>query len=65
MTWLLDRIVDWWMARCSHPGDDTAADILEGALDGLDVRWCHRCGAHKFNEGEWRRPRPLWCGKNR
>ncbi len=62
---ILDRIVDWWMSRCAHPGDDVAADILDGAIPGYDTRWCRRCGSYKFNEGDWRRPRPLWCGKNR
>ena len=73
MVWLLDRIVDWWMARCPHPGEDVAFDILEGDLDGLGsgkaVSLCKRCGATRFvfagRPGEWRRPRPLWCGKNR
>ena len=61
MSWLFDKFAEWWLSRCTHPDDDVAADILEGAISGYEVRWCRRCGAHKFNEGGWRRPRPMWC----
>ncbi len=60
MTWLLDKLVDWWMSRCRHHGDDVAADLLEGG--GADeVSWCRRCGSVSLNHGEFRRPRPLWA----
>jgi len=73
MMWILDRIVDWWMARCAHDPDDVAFDVLEGELDGLSsgkaLSLCNRCGAirsvYAGKPGSWRRPRPLWCGKNR
>lgn len=66
---LLDRLVDWWMARCPHNSDDVAFDILEGAMDGLGsgeaVSLCRRCGAIRFvfagKPGAWRRPRPMWA----
>ena len=70
--WLLDHIVDWWMSRCAHPSEGVAADILEGeGKSELQLRWCRRCGAYGWaspdravHDWNWRRPRPLWCGKN-
>lgn len=71
MTRLLDRLLDWLLARCEH--DDVTADITEGALahpsgsSGMhSLQWCRRCGAYRFAgdaqyKSEWRRPRPLWC----
>jgi hypothetical protein len=53
-----------------------AADILEGCADGIEVKYCRRCGSVKTDwapmpgnspysslEHTWRRPDPnLWRG---
>jgi hypothetical protein len=77
---VISRIEDWLLAilqrRCDHPGHMVAADILEGCVDHLRVKYCRRCGsiktdwspqdpAHRFISLEhvWRRPDPhLWRG---
>jgi hypothetical protein len=57
---LLDNLVDWWLKRCPHAGQNVAADILEGGSD-VAVKYCRRCGAVRPEySSEWRRPRPLW-----
>lgn len=62
--------------RCDHPGEMVAADILEGCVDRLEVKYCRRCGAVKTDWSPhdpqhryislmhyWRRPDPhLWRG---
>jgi hypothetical protein len=53
-----------------------AADVLEGCVDGMQVKWCRLCGAIKVDwspagngkfitlEHTWRRPDPfLWSWK--
>ena len=80
MAALIRRFEDWFLAllqrRCEHPGDMVAADVLEGCVDHLQVKYCRRCGsiktdwspydpAHRFIALEhfWRRPDPhLWRG---
>lgn len=64
---LLDKIADWWLARCQHNGANVAADILDGDWDHGRVKYCRRCGAVQIAHdiapvalSEWRRPRPLW-----
>lgn len=71
---LEDLLLRFLQRRCSHPGWMVTADALEGGVDGLEVKWCRRCGAlktdwspfdpsHKFITLEhwWRRPDPyLW-----
>ena len=56
----IDWLVDKWMQRCRHHPSHVAADILEGAHDGTEVKYCRRCGSMRINRAEWRRPRPLW-----
>lgn len=57
----LDYIVDWWLQRCPHDSDDIAADILEGGANGIEVKYCRRCGAVRPSyTSTWRRARPLW-----
>lgn len=76
----MKRIEDWLLAflqqRCNHPGHFVAVDILEGSGDGIEVRYCNRCGAVKIDREPmnferrftdpmifWRRPDPnLWRG---
>lgn len=77
---MIRRIEDWLLAllqrRCEHPGNMVAADVLEGYVDHLHVKYCRRCGsiktdwsphdpAHRFISLDhfWRRPDPyLWRG---
>lgn len=77
---IIKRVEDFFLAtlqkRCDHPGAMVAADVLEGDVKHLNVKWCRRCGAiktdwspkdpeHKFVtlEHVWRRPDPnLWRG---
>lgn len=74
---MIKRIEDWVLAflqkRCDHPGKMVAADILEGSVISLEVKYCNRCGAVKTQWGTknpahrldrpWRRPDPnLWRG---
>ena len=61
--WLLH----WLQRRCPHRGDWIVADILEGAHDHYQVRWCRMCGAvglatHDplMPRPELRRPEPTW-----
>lgn len=74
MKWLQDQILAWLQRRCDHPGNMVAADLLEGCADGIEVKYCRRCGAVKTDwfpssskyahiEHTWRRPDPnLWRG---
>lgn len=58
---LLDHLVDWWMAGCKHEPHHVLEDLLEGSGNGVEVKYCRRCGAVRTNyESEFRRPRPLW-----
>ena len=45
---MLRYLQDCLLARlqrgCSHEGHMVAADILEGCVDGLEVKYCRRCG---------------------
>lgn len=40
-----DALLAFLQRKCSHPGNMVAADLLEGCVDGLQVKWCCRCGA--------------------
>jgi phage baseplate assembly protein gpV len=72
--WLADQILSFLQRRCTHPGGMVAADVLEGCVIGLEVRYCRRCGAIKTDwspggsefaqlDHAWRRPDPnLWRG---
>ena len=58
---IVDWLIDRWMQRCPHDGAHVAADILEGDGNGVEVKYCRRCGAVRPSySSEWRRPRPLW-----
>lgn len=60
--------IDKWMDDCVHAMQNVAADLLEGGVLGTEVKYCRRCGAVRIvylpQEGEWRRPRPLWHPEN-
>jgi hypothetical protein len=76
----MKRVEDWLLRllqrRCQHPGRMVAVDILEGTADGIEVRYCNRCGAispdyikqagvRQFPKlaASWRLPDPnLWRG---
>lgn len=68
-SWLLSKL----QRRCDHPDMMVAADILEGCADGIEVKYCRRCGAIATNwsrglerRAEWRLPDPfLWAGMQR
>ena len=78
MTYLTDQILAFFQKRCTHPVEMVAADILEGCVPNLQVKYCRRCGAVKTDwepmpngkssvfcslEHTWRRPDPnLWRG---
>lgn len=71
-----DQILSFLQRRCDHPGEMVAADILEGCAEGIEVKYCRRCGSVKTEwrpmpgnspysqlEHWWRRPDPnLWRG---
>lgn len=75
--WMQDQLLAWLQHRCEHPGEMVAVDILEGCAEGIEVRYCRRCGAvktewspldqtHRFVQlaHTWRRPDPnLWREK--
>lgn len=62
--------------RCDHPDNMVAVDILEGCADGIQVKYCRRCGSvqtlwepmpnglpsrYSVIPHYWRRPDPhLW-----
>jgi hypothetical protein len=71
-----DYVFRFLQRRCDHPGEMVAADILEGCADGIQVKYCRRCGSIKTDwmpqtlggrfislDHTWRRPDPfLWVG---
>ncbi len=77
LSWLQDQLLAALQRRCEHPGDMVAADLLEGCADGIEVRYCRRCGAVKTDWDPkpgrskfatlphyWRTPDPnLWRGR--
>lgn len=61
LRYLADWLADQWQQLCVHDDRDVAADIMEGGGE-TEVKYCRRCGAVRRSfDGEWRRPRPLWC----
>jgi hypothetical protein len=74
--WAEDHLLAWLQRRCDHPGNMVAADILEGCVDSIQVKYCRRCGAVRTHwaplpggkpspysvlEWHWRLPDPhLW-----
>lgn len=66
MSWLADQLLSLLQRRCQHPGEFVAVDILEGGGNGIRVKWCRRCGAHRVEptvSDSWRSPDPnLWRG---
>lgn len=76
IAYLEDALLAWLQRRCVHPERMVAVDILEGCADGIQVRYCRRCGAVKTDwnphdpahafialDHTWRRPDPhLWRG---
>ena len=76
----VERLVNWlfwqFQQRCKHDEPDVATDILEGAAishdgqKGLEVEWCHRCGAYRIQyvhrlKQPFRTPRATWTGPGR
>ncbi len=71
-----DCLLSFLQGRCDHPGEMVAADLLDGCADGIQVKYCRRCGSIKTDwspsepthryislEHFWRRPDPhLWSG---
>lgn len=71
---LEDTLLAALQRRCDHPGNMVAFDLLEGCADGVQVKYCRRCGSAQTlwqpNAGGgrfialdhcWRRPDPhLW-----
>ena len=53
--YLQDWMFRFLQKRCRHPGEMVAADLLEGNVDHIQIRYCRRCGAVKV---EWS-PRPI------
>lgn len=76
LRYLEDCVLAFLQRRCDHPDNLVAADLLEGCVDHLEVKYCNRCGAvatdwaphdpkHQFITlpHYWRRPDPhLWRG---
>jgi len=75
--WIEDQMLSFLQRRCKHPDEMIASDILEGSVDGIEVKYCRRCGSIKTDwradqstyrkfmllEHFWRRPDPnLWRG---
>jgi hypothetical protein len=71
---LTDYFLAWLQRRCTHPGEMIAADVLEGCAEGLQVKYCRRCGSiqtlwepmpvgkpsrYASLEHTWRRPDPF------
>jgi hypothetical protein len=69
-----DYLLAWLQRRCTHPGEMVAADVLEGCAEGLQVKYCRRCGSiqtlweptpagqpspYAAIEHTWRRPDPF------
>jgi hypothetical protein len=46
---LLNLLVRWWQRRCAH---DFCADIHEGGVLPVQVRWCRLCGAYYIDPGD-------------
>ena len=69
MNWLSDQILILLQQRCQHPDKMMATDILEGCGNGIEVKYCRRCGGIGVRfpnqlAHEWRLPNPnLWRGK--
>lgn len=38
---------------CTHPAVNVAADILEGDVPGVAVKWCRKCGAYRRTFSGW------------
>lgn len=76
LRWISDQILSFLQRKCDHPGNMVAADILEGSVEGIAVKYCRRCGSIKtdWEPGTpargmivlphyWRLPDPnLWRG---
>lgn len=76
IAYIEDCVLALLQKRCDHPGNMVAVDILEGCADGIQVKYCRRCGSiqtlwEPFHAGKpsrfasiphyWRRPDPhLW-----
>lgn len=71
LQYIEDSILSLLQRRCVHPGHMVAVDILEGCADGIQMKYCRRCGAVKTlwqpdsvvdrYVASWRRPDPhLW-----
>lgn len=78
LSWLFDWLAEQWLKRCRHNPDHVAADALEGAVVGMQLQRCQRCGATRFvygdpftggaeplRLGEWNRGRPMWTRDER
>lgn len=61
---LLAKLLDWLLSRCTHPDYIVRFDILEGDIEDESIQWCLYCGSYKrLNGWELRRPRPIWTLK--
>lgn len=77
MSRIEDILLRWLQRRCAHPDRMVAVDILDGTAEGIEVRYCRRCGAvspdfvkqagtRQFPKlaASWRLPDPnLWRGR--
>lgn len=62
-----DCILAVIQGRCEHAGQMVAADVLEGCVSDLELKYCRRCGAIRPDwcgrRSDWRAPDPhLWRG---
>jgi hypothetical protein len=69
MTRIERQLLRWLQRRCSHPGSEVAADVLQADARPMFVPWCRTCGAvgvgyEAPDSGtpwpEMRRPEPTW-----
>lgn len=72
-----DQILASIQRRCEHPPEMVLADLLEGGIPELSVKYCRRCGAVKTDwilgcanramiilPHWWRQPDPnFWRGQ--
>lgn len=72
---LSNKVLQFFQRRCQHPPGIVTADLLEGCVEGIEIKYCNRCGAVKLDwnplkpseknfrtlEHWWRGPDPfLW-----
>jgi hypothetical protein len=78
ISYIEDCLLSYLQSRCEHPSNMVTVDLLEGSVDNLQVKYCHRCGSVQtlwkplpnqqpsryINlDHTWRQPDPhLWRG---